>query len=132
MKFRNTRRALAGFGAAVTLLAGFSGTAQASSTAPSIGYGYSTSGPGVKCAQIFANRYGGYSGHIQEDGRYGSETQTAIKQFQARARRAPYNYPLSVDGVVGKQTGTAMLRIARDDHDLEPWIYDTCVHHLPS
>ncbi|MFE2141361.1 peptidoglycan-binding domain-containing protein [Streptomyces sp. NPDC059456] len=132
MNFRNTRRALAGFGAAATLLVTFSGAAQASSTAPYIGYGYSTSGPGVKCAQIFANRYGGYSPAIREDGRYGQETQAAIRRFQSHVHQDPYNYPLTVDGIVGKSTGAAMLKIAQRDHDLEPYIYDTCIHLLPS
>ncbi|MEV0414004.1 peptidoglycan-binding domain-containing protein [Streptomyces sp. NPDC050448] len=132
MKLRNARRALAGIGAAVTLVATFSGTANAASNAPYIGYGYTTSGPGVWCAQVFANRYGGYWGPIKEDGRYGPETQAAIKRFQGHVHQAPYNYPLTVDGIVGKTTGWAMLQIAHQDHDLEPYVYDTCVHHLPA
>lgn len=97
-----------------------------------IGYGYTTFGPGVKCAQVFANRYGGYAGAIQEDGRYGQETQSAIKKFQARARQYPYNYQLAIDGIVGRATGAAMLKIAQQDHDLEPHIYITCTFELPS
>ncbi|MFJ3787392.1 peptidoglycan-binding domain-containing protein [Kitasatospora sp. NPDC090091] len=111
MKLRRTSRAAVGLGVAALSLFAFTGTAQATSDMPYIGYGYPNFAPGVKCAQQFSNIFGGYWPPIAEDGKYGPDTNWAIKQFQSRMLRTG-QYNLSVDGIVGKATGGAMLDLA--------------------
>ncbi|MFD7081135.1 MULTISPECIES: peptidoglycan-binding domain-containing protein [unclassified Streptomyces] len=132
MKLRNTWRVLAGIGASLALVTAFSGTAEARPGAPWIGYGYSTSGPGVKCAQMFAGLYGNVGHPVAKDGRYGPETQDAIKRFQVQAGKWPYYIQLTADGIVGPATGKAMLKFAKEDYSLEPADYVSCSIELPS
>lgn len=131
MRLRHAQRLMAGIGASLVFVTTFSGTAHANPDAPYIGYGYANIPPAVRCAQQFANRYGNYRTAILVDGRYGPETNWGIKQFQAQMLRSG-QYSLTVDGVVGKATGRAMLGMAWRDHDLEPGIYGDCLHYLPS
>ncbi|MFD9688928.1 peptidoglycan-binding protein [Kitasatospora sp. NPDC059146] len=93
--------------AALTLATvGLTGTAQASTTAPWLGYGHTTSGTGVWCVQHLVNDYlrAGSSPTIDEDSQWGPKTDGAVRDFQAHV----YGN-LQQDGIVGPQTGSKLL-----------------------
>ncbi|GAA2801746.1 peptidoglycan-binding domain-containing protein [Kitasatospora sp. CM 4170] len=111
MKLRRTSRAAVSLGVAALSLFAFTGTAQATADMPYVGYGYPNLPAAVRCAQDFSNLFGGYWPPIIVDGKYGPDTNWAIKQFQSHMVRTG-QYNLTVDGVVGKATGSAMLQLA--------------------
>ncbi|WP_042381859.1 peptidoglycan-binding domain-containing protein [Streptacidiphilus melanogenes] len=82
------------------------GTAQASTSAPWLGYGHTTSGTGVWCVQHLVNDYLRLSGRptIAEDSQWGPQTEGAVRGFQ----QAVYGN-LQVDGIVGPQTGSKLM-----------------------
>jgi peptidoglycan hydrolase-like protein with peptidoglycan-binding domain len=80
-------------GAAV---AGLAGPASASTTVRDIGYG-SSNHHGVWCVQAAINNWKGKK-VLAEDGDFGSNTLTWVKNFQ-------YDHGLKRDGIVGKHTG---------------------------
>ncbi|MER5571656.1 peptidoglycan-binding domain-containing protein [Streptomyces goshikiensis] len=131
MKLRNMQRLLAGIGSSLALVTVFSGTSHANTSAPNVGYGYPNSYRAVRCAQVFANRYGHYTKPIAEDGAFGPMTKQAIMKFQDAANRY-WGISLTVDGVVGKDTGQAMLNLAHNDPTLEPGLWGNCSEYLPS
>ncbi|MFD8597544.1 peptidoglycan-binding protein [Kitasatospora sp. NPDC059646] len=87
-------------GVALAAVCGSLATAEASTSAPYIGYGYSTSGSGVWCVQHELNHAIGAG--LSEDGQFGPATYNALVSFQARRG-------LQADGVVGPQTGSALI-----------------------
>ncbi|MEV7770741.1 peptidoglycan-binding domain-containing protein [Kitasatospora sp. NPDC086791] len=111
MKFRRTRLTAVSLGLTALSLLASSGTAQATTDMPYVGYGYRNLPAAVKCAQQFVNLFSGIRTPIIEDGRFGQETDWGIRQFQHRMVSTG-QYNLSVDGVVGKATGSAMLQLA--------------------
>ncbi|MEV8528833.1 peptidoglycan-binding domain-containing protein [Streptomyces sp. NPDC052000] len=96
----NTTRALTAVsaGATAALLAG-AGLARASSAVGNIGW-MSANRTGVMCVQIDLAENGYYSGRV--DGAYGSGTEAGVKALQ-------HSLGLSRDGIVGKDTGSAVL-----------------------
>ncbi|MGW5349519.1 peptidoglycan-binding domain-containing protein [Streptomyces sp. NPDC004031] len=97
------RAAVAATAAGLALAVGM-GTAQASTSSPYVGYGYTNNTHAVWCVQHLANdvakTYGGPT--ITEDGVFGPATYNEIRWFQGFVW-------LPVDGVVGKATGYALL-----------------------
>jgi peptidoglycan hydrolase-like protein with peptidoglycan-binding domain len=91
---------------AVALAAG-GGTAQASTTAPTIGDGYANNTHAVWCIQRslnWAGKHGVYGVPVvDEDGIWGPATKNAVLTYQVRRGI------LSVDGLVGKDTGTDLF-----------------------
>jgi peptidoglycan hydrolase-like protein with peptidoglycan-binding domain len=65
---------------------------------PTVGYGYTTSGPAVATLQSALNRYG-YN--LAVDGQFGSNTYSALVNFQ-------YTHGLSADGICGPNTWAAL------------------------
>ncbi|MER7767574.1 peptidoglycan-binding domain-containing protein [Kitasatospora sp. NPDC096140] len=130
MKLRRTRLAAVGLGMAGLSLFASSGTAEAASGMPYVGYGYQNIPAAVKCAQHFSNLFGGYRQPIFEDGKYGPETDWAIRKFQKRMVDIG-RFPLDVDGIVGPATGRAMLKTAWDA-GIQDADYGRCWAALPS
>ncbi|SEF55760.1 hypothetical protein SAMN05216223_101327 [Actinacidiphila yanglinensis] len=105
---RGTARAgaLAGALLAAASMA-LTGTAHASTGAGWIGYGYANTHNGVLCVQeAIDNSPAPY--HVGTDGLFGPETHAGIKAFQSWWNQH-YSPHLSVDGVVGPQTGDQIL-----------------------
>ncbi|MCC0095396.1 peptidoglycan-binding protein [Streptomyces flavotricini] len=106
-----SRAAALAAAAALTVLS-LSGTAQARQGAPYIGYGKTNNTHAVWCVQhqlnyAFAHNWTGRPGshgQISEDGRFGPQTEEAIRFFQS-----VMFVPKDVDGIVGPDTGYALL-----------------------
>ncbi|MEW2463982.1 peptidoglycan-binding domain-containing protein [Streptomyces sp. NPDC046994] len=105
---RAARRTAVTGAALVCAVAGLVGTADASTTAGWIGYGYANTGNGVRCVQEAVNNSPAPA-HVTVDGAFGPQTYSGIKSFQQWWNHAGYSPHLSVDGVVGPQTGDQML-----------------------
>lgn len=94
------------------------GSASASTSATNIGYGYNMSSSAVWCVQESLNYFQQHSygkdayviPTLAQDGVFGPSTEQAIEYFQ-RDMNSGYNggLGLTVDGVVGKQTGNALV-----------------------
>ncbi|MFF2149635.1 peptidoglycan-binding protein [Kitasatospora sp. NPDC058190] len=105
--------------AAVLLIAsaattGLAGSASAAPGASWLGYGYTTSGPGVRCAQAAINSWDGAG--LSQDGVFGPDTEAAVRQFQSERG-------LRVDGIVGPQTGDLLWQQVSDSN---------CYAYLPT
>ncbi|MFC6596928.1 peptidoglycan-binding domain-containing protein [Kitasatospora paranensis] len=87
-------------GATLMAVGGGLASAEASTSASYIGYGYSTSGSGVWCVQHALNYARGAA--LTEDGQFGPATKNALVGFQQQ-------HGLQADGVVGPQTGSSLL-----------------------
>jgi peptidoglycan hydrolase-like protein with peptidoglycan-binding domain len=85
-------------------------SAQARIGAPSLQYG--STGRGVQCVQRAVG--------VAVDGVYGSNTRTAVRNFQA-------NHNLTVDGIVGPNTGDDIWNF--DSHTSG---YADCYQYLPT
>ncbi|MGW3205999.1 peptidoglycan-binding domain-containing protein [Streptomyces sp. NPDC001135] len=87
-------------------LIGVATSASASTGASDIGSGYPNSGAAVWCVQHNINYWLHTSGsdapQIAEDSAFGPATRAAIKEFQGEMG-------LTQDGVVGRQTGNAIM-----------------------
>ncbi|MEU1629831.1 peptidoglycan-binding domain-containing protein [Streptomyces sp. NPDC020096] len=107
--------------------AALAGTAQASTTAPWLGYGYTTSGSGVWCVQHLVNDYLRLGGQptIGEDGQWGPQTDGAVRNFQQHVFGN-----LQVDGTVGPQTGSKLLNVDWTDAYSGPNGY--CQQFIPT
>jgi peptidoglycan hydrolase-like protein with peptidoglycan-binding domain len=101
------RSAITGL-ALVGVMAGFTGTAGATTTAGWIGYGYANTHNGVTCVQD-AIENSPAPAHVTVDGVFGSATYAGIKAFQQWWDQTGWDPKLSVDGVVGPETGDQML-----------------------
>ncbi|MFE2878305.1 peptidoglycan-binding protein [Streptomyces roseus] len=108
---KTASRAAALAAAATLTVLSLSGTAQARQGAPYIGYGQTNNTHAVWCVQhqlnwAFANNWVGRlgsHGQIAEDGKFGPQTDEAIRFFQKSF------FPNEIDGVVGPSTGYALL-----------------------
>jgi len=116
IKNRIAKSAVALTVAGVSVL-GMSGTASASSNAPWLGYGYTTSGSGVWCVQhnlnyLIKEEQGDWDswgissppyGVIAEDGVWGNQTYQTVKWLQS------WLAPDQIDGIVGPNTGSVLI-----------------------
>ncbi|MFJ9693915.1 peptidoglycan-binding protein [Kitasatospora sp. NPDC101183] len=109
---RTLRRGLVATGALLLSTAAVAGTAQASTTAPYLGYGRTTSGTGVWCVQHLVNNWLHLSGQptIDQDSQWGPKTDAAVRTFQASVLGSS-----QADGIVGPQTGTRLLNVDWND-----------------
>ncbi|WP_406060441.1 peptidoglycan-binding protein [Streptomyces sp. NBC_01077] len=111
-------------GVAALVVGGTSGPAAAVEGAGYVGYGYSTSGSNVWCAQHLVNdiarKYG--RAEIAEDGQWGPATKAQIVWLQDRLGLKP-------DGIVGPLTGNWLL-YSGDQYYGSPNGY--CFWYLPS
>lgn len=92
-------------GAAAMVAGATMGTAGAAEGVGYIGYGNTTSGSGVWCVQHQANSIAAKAGRatVDEDGAWGPKTQAQVKWVQDRMG-------MKTDGIVGPETGNALLR----------------------
>ncbi|WP_051712035.1 peptidoglycan-binding domain-containing protein [Streptomyces sp. NRRL S-350] len=112
----------AGVTLSLSVVIGLSGTAQASHTAPYVQEG--SRGTAVSCVQAFLNSVG--LGHrIAADGVFGPDTKSMVEDFQ----RA-YGNGLSIDGVVGPRTGTALWNMYWHANPLG--VMDYCYEYIPT
>ncbi|WP_051711414.1 peptidoglycan-binding domain-containing protein [Streptomyces sp. NRRL S-350] len=114
--------------AALTLsTAALAGTAQASTTAPWLGYNHTTSGTGVWCVQHLVNDYLRLSGEatILEDGQWGPNTDSAVRDFQQNVLGSS-----QADGVVGPKTGSKLMNF--DWHDSYAGPNGSCLPFIPT
>ncbi|MFI6688582.1 peptidoglycan-binding protein [Streptomyces sp. NPDC050485] len=97
-------------GAAAALAAiATTGTAQASTGASYVGYGYTESGAGVWCVQHLLNDVARENGGptVSEDSYWGQATYNQVRWFQQLVHNVDSS--VGVDGVVGRQTGEQIL-----------------------
>ncbi|MBP0454892.1 peptidoglycan-binding protein [Kitasatospora sp. RG8] len=132
MKRRGGRSAVV----AVTALAavtGLTGTGHADSTGRNIGYGQPNVPQAVVCVQQFYNRYieEGQGALIQVDGKFGRETDRAVRRIQSAVNTRFPGTELQVDGVVGPRTGHRMIQVLRDDWTIDRGYADRCAQFLP-
>ncbi|MFI0941279.1 peptidoglycan-binding protein [Streptomyces sp. NPDC021020] len=101
------RAAVAATAAGLALAVGM-GTAQASTSSPYVGYGYTNNTHAVWCVQHLANDIARTHDHptIAEDGVFGPATYNMVRWIQGSALSFE---GLTVDGVVGKATGYELL-----------------------
>ncbi|MGA5818330.1 peptidoglycan-binding domain-containing protein [Kitasatospora sp. NPDC094028] len=106
------RRGLVAVAGLALSTAALTGTAQASTTAPWLGYGYTTSGDGVKCVQHLVNDYRRAAGlvDITEDSQWGPQTDDAVRNFQQVILGSS-----QADGIVGPATGSKLLNYDWND-----------------
>jgi peptidoglycan hydrolase-like protein with peptidoglycan-binding domain len=107
-------------GIAVGILAGVMPSASASTTAPYIHEG--SRGTGVVCVQLTVNDELAAEPqfHVDVDGIFGPKTLAAVKEFQRWER-------FTVDGVVGRQTGSYMALLDTNNFGLPG-----CINYLPT
>ncbi|MCX5392097.1 peptidoglycan-binding protein [Streptomyces sp. NBC_00094] len=111
-------------GVAALVVGGTSGTAGAVEGAGYVGYGYTTSGGAVWCAQTLVNDAARKAGRAQiaEDGQWGPKTDAQIRWYQQWTGS-------EVDGIVGPETGNLLLFFGDKDYGGE---YGHCYWYLPS
>ncbi|MEV0538085.1 peptidoglycan-binding domain-containing protein [Kitasatospora sp. NPDC050463] len=111
---RKLSTAAAALGLAAAAVIGTSTAADASTSAPYIGRGYSEYGSGVWCVQHMLNHNISAYGGVSEDSVWGPKTEAAVKDFQ---RSLAVNEPgLKVDGIVGPRTGWWLLYFNNDGY----------------
>jgi len=103
MFLRNLARSIAAASLVGVVALGGATAAQADPNAPILRRG--SSGNGVKCVQ-FALRNYWQAVSVSVDGAFGAATETALRDVQL-------NYGLTVDGVVGKNTGTRLYMMLK-------------------
>jgi peptidoglycan hydrolase-like protein with peptidoglycan-binding domain len=134
MKKSSARLGVAAVVSAFVLAMG-GGTAQASTTAPTIGDGRANNGPAVWCVQHSLNwaRTGPVTWNnpawpeISEDGVWGPATKAAVVAFQKN-----YGGYLAVDGYVGQQTGEMLLAAGDPYYNGVPSAPGYCRQYVPS
>lgn len=125
MSLDTTRRVSVTLGAAALLVGGLFGAtaAQAKPGVANIGTG-SHNKAGIKCVQRAFNAYAGTK--LTVDGVYGTNTKTAVQNFQRFWR-------LPVDGVVGRQTGgTIEFMVAQNNGGTDVWRANGCWAAVPT
>ncbi|MEU9045960.1 MULTISPECIES: peptidoglycan-binding domain-containing protein [unclassified Kitasatospora] len=107
--------------------AALAGTAQASTTAPYLGYNHTTSGTGVWCVQHLVNDYLRLSGEatISEDSQWGPQTDAAVRNFQQAVLGSS-----QADGVVGPRTGSKLMNVDWTDPYAGP--NGSCLPFIPT
>ncbi|MER5744699.1 peptidoglycan-binding domain-containing protein [Streptomyces sp. NPDC002225] len=104
--------------AAVCLaVGGWGAGAHAAVGAPWIGYGQANTYNGVKCVQQLVNDLSFSTGYhtVAVDGSFGPDTNGAIRAFQSWEH-------LPVDGIVGPNTGDALLIATKDGYGCNTYI----------
>jgi hypothetical protein len=124
---KSISRALVAVTALMLSAAGLADTAQASTTAPWLGYNHTTSGTGVWCVQHLVNDYLRVDGQatIAEDGQWGPNTDGAVRNFQQTVLGSS-----QADGVVGPQTGSKLMNYDGTDPYAGP--DGSCMPYVPT
>ncbi|MER7585651.1 peptidoglycan-binding domain-containing protein [Kitasatospora sp. NPDC097691] len=124
---KSIRRGLVAAAALTLSTAALAGTAQASTTAPWLGYNHVTSGTGVWCVQHLVNDYRRASGQdpIDEDGQWGPQTDGAVRNFQQVSLGSS-----QADGIVGPATGSKLMNYSWTDSAAGP--DGSCQPYVPT
>ncbi|MFJ5547452.1 peptidoglycan-binding domain-containing protein [Streptomyces sp. NPDC093225] len=133
---KNVSRVAVALATAGLSVLALSGSAQARQGAPWIGYGQANTYNGVWCVQhqlnyAFAHNWSWrpYHGQITQDGKFGPQTDEAIRFFQ--------NVMLGrtkVDGIVGPETGYNLLWEGDPDYGYDEKVTNAgwCNEYIPS
>lgn len=108
---------------AVALVGVSAGTAVANPNAPFLGPGYVTTGEGVGCVQRAYNYVSGRGLRVDND--YGQATYNATRDFQAI-------FGLARDGIVGRDTGEAIMFAVNWKAGFDLWHLNGCWRLVPS
>ncbi|MFE4591761.1 peptidoglycan-binding domain-containing protein [Streptomyces laurentii] len=111
------------------------GTAQASTTAPTIGDGYANNGNAVWCIQHSLNWARNIHQipweptwpEIAEDGKWGPSTKAAVVAFQRN-----YDWMVTPDGYVGPETGSVLLPLGEGYYNGTAAKPGYCYQYIPT